>query len=807
MAKKPVNSDPFDSSDELLILATQLSALTVSQASSATPLQTTSPTALQSVSPGPLVLPDYGFCPRQINFTIPGKVGVLVTATEHDGKIDFVVDALGSGKDSADLRALFFHFNESKLATLQITGGDGFITATKIQANGVIDVGQGANIHGKADPFDVGIAFGTPGKGKDFVDGPVLFTISDAANDLTLDDIAHLQFGARLTSTGDKIVTLAPAAPDAHDDKGTTHEDTTVQLFVLGNDTDADGTDLLRITEVHQEPGAHGTVTIAADGKSLFYTPNKDFAGLNTDPDSIDDTFLYCVSDGKGGEDHATVNVHIIPVADQPTITFDVLPAEASDPINMVRLKVTATQSDVDHSEFIDRIEFGGLPAGVTLTSDGDLNPADQPDSVVKFVQLLLPTGQDVNFDLNVTAFSQEKGNGDPDEASITSSKHIEVDFTHNVTHQTFDANQQSIWTTGSGAPFTKDLFIGPNIPFDESETFLVPVVGPIPLPVKASVEGHVKVGLQVNVTFDGGAITAHLPYDVTIDTTFNETTDSLLIQSHADLAPGASFTTTGPEGSVDIAFVIDLLAKIGLEDGIAGVVGIDHTFALQPDPFHLIDFSSTGPDLPDIIPLPGGFSITLDWPHLSGGSTGQSGSEVDGTASSNNFMQLNLDVDAAAAFYFPLFEPIEAVLDPDPTSETNFELLDLDINAGANLLQKFVLNALKLDGHMTFENGDVLNFKVGDDIPIIRNASSLDGPDANHTIDFSLAMTPDATLDNETSVGLNVGGRLGLLKNIPVIDKSLFDEGLTIPVASIPVYDTDPFKLNFSSNHFDFAV
>jgi hypothetical protein len=67
--------------------------------------------------------------------------------------------------------------------------------------------------------------------------------------------------------------------------------------------------------------------------------------------------------------------------------------------------------------------------------------------------------------------------------------------------------------------------------------------------------------------------------------------------------------------------------------------------------------------------------------------------------------------------------------------------------------------------------------------------------------------MTPDATLDNETSVGLNVGGQLGLLKHIPVIDKSVFDEGLTIPVASITVYDTDPFKLNFNSNNFDFVV
>jgi hypothetical protein len=763
----------------------------------------------------PLSLASDPFCPRQIIFTIPGQPGVQVTATENNGKIDFIVDVLDDPKVTADLRGLFFHFNESKLATLKVTGTDvpNWITGTQINANKVIDLLDGVNMSGAASPFDVGIKFGTPGAKKDDIFFPVHFTLADTANDLTLDDFAHLRFGALLSDIGgpggaragvSKITGIAPAAPQALDDRTTTHEDQSVTINPLTNDSDGDH-DKLTITSVHLDSAAHGTVAIAADGQSFVYTPDKDYAGANSTKDSTDASFAYCVSDGHGGQDSATVNVHIIPVADQPTITFDVLPPEAADPINLVRLKVTAAQSDADGSEFIDRIVFGKLPDGVTMIGGDDFNPADQPDSIVKFVQLMLPTGQDVNFDFNVTAYAQEEGNGDPDEASATAGKHIAVDFTHNETHQTFDAIQQSIWTTGSGAPFSRDLFIGPNIPFDESVTFFDPPA--LPVPVDAFVEGHFKIGLEVNVTFDGGNITAHLPYDITIDTTYNETTDSLLIQTGAALEPGANFTTTGPEGNVDVSFIIDFLAKIGLEDSIAGVLGIDETLALQPDPFHLFGFSSTGSDLPDVVPLPGGFSITLDWPHLSGGSTGQSGNEVLGTASSNNFVQFNVDADAAAAFYFPPFEPIEAVLDPDPTSESNFEWFDLDINAGANLLQKFVLNSLKLDGALTFENNQTFSFKVGDALPIVRNASTLDGPDLNNTIDFALAMTPDATLDNETSVGLNVGGRLGLLKNIPVIDDSLFDEGLTIPLASIPVYDTDPFKLNFNSNNYDFVV
>jgi len=72
------------------------------------------------------------FCPRQITFTMPGKVGVQVTATKRDGQINFVVDVLGSAKEiAADLRGRFIHHDKSKLGNLQITGGDGLITETR----------------------------------------------------------------------------------------------------------------------------------------------------------------------------------------------------------------------------------------------------------------------------------------------------------------------------------------------------------------------------------------------------------------------------------------------------------------------------------------------------------------------------------------------------------------------------------------------------------------------------------------------------------------------------------------------------
>ena len=400
------------------------------------------------------------FCPRQITFTIPGKAGVQVTATEHDGAIDFVVDVLDT-KHSGDLRGLFFHFNELKLGGLQITGGDGLITDTQIKKNGVIDLGQGANMHGAADPFDVGIEFGTPGKGKDVVDGPVHFTLSDAANDLTLDDIAHMLFGARLTSSGDKITVLAPAAPDAKDDAFSIFEDGAsglnspskapipVVLSVLNNDTDADG-DQLIITDVHHEGVSHGAVAIAADGHSILYTPDLDYSGT--------DSFEYCVSDGHGGQDNATVNLTVAAVADKPTINVQVLPGLD---VYHVILNVTASQNDADSSEFIDRIDAsvaGGLPSGVTITPLGGINPGDEPDQIFQQFLVTLPHDQDVKFDLNVAAFSQETSNGDQEMASSATT--IELDFTHNVVDRTFEATDRSIWSNDQAIGFKDADFL-----------------------------------------------------------------------------------------------------------------------------------------------------------------------------------------------------------------------------------------------------------------------------------------------------------------------------------------------------------
>src|SRR5690606_23626181 len=69
----------------------------------------------------------------------------------------------------------------------------------------------------------------------------------------------------------------------------------------------------LTITAVTQGSQG-GTVTVAADKKSVSYSPAAGFQG--------DETFTYTVSAGTAGTDQATVTVHVVPFAKDDT--FDV---------------------------------------------------------------------------------------------------------------------------------------------------------------------------------------------------------------------------------------------------------------------------------------------------------------------------------------------------------------------------------------------------------------------------------------------------------------------------------------------------
>ena len=88
--------------------------------------------------------------------------------------------------------------------------------------------------------------------------------------------------------------------PIANDDMYSTPKGVPIRLDVLANDTDPDG-DPLTIVAVGTTDFAD--VTITSDGQ-LFYIPHIGWFGT--------DEFTYTISDGRGGEDTATVFITVI---------------------------------------------------------------------------------------------------------------------------------------------------------------------------------------------------------------------------------------------------------------------------------------------------------------------------------------------------------------------------------------------------------------------------------------------------------------------------------------------------------------
>ena len=125
--------------------------------------------------------------------------------------------------------------------------------------------------------------------------------------------------GGTATATVTVTVENTNDDPTAVDDVFTVDEDTTNDLDVLQNDSDAPDTgEVLTVTDAGFG-GTSGTTqvggTVQVVGNQVRYTPPADFFGT--------DTFTYDISDGNGGSAMATVTVTVDNVNDDPTANDD----------------------------------------------------------------------------------------------------------------------------------------------------------------------------------------------------------------------------------------------------------------------------------------------------------------------------------------------------------------------------------------------------------------------------------------------------------------------------------------------------
>ena len=154
------------------------------------------------------------------------------------------------------------------------------------------------------------------------------------------------------------ITVTANRAPVTAPDAASVSEDGSVDVDVLGNDSDPDG-DALTITNLTS--ASHGTATVV--GGKVRYVPVGNYSGQ--------DTFTYKASDGHGGLSPATaVTVTVDPSNDPPTALGDSA-SVAED--GSVDINVLANDTDVD-GDTLSITNLSDPPYGTVSVSDGKVH-------------------------------------------------------------------------------------------------------------------------------------------------------------------------------------------------------------------------------------------------------------------------------------------------------------------------------------------------------------------------------------------------------------------------------------------------
>jgi hypothetical protein len=786
-----------------------------------TGLLTTAPTSiLPAVDPV-----DPKLCPREIVFTIPGAPGVTVTGMEDGaGNLDFTATVNTTATLTGDIGGLFFQLNDAKLAGLTVAGPA--VTVFQAGDDNVIKVAPGVNMEGaQAVPYDVGVEFGTAGIGANHQDiTSASFVVSNAAHNLTLDDLLQPGetnlFGARVTAVGvpggsrpasEKITGDATQPITAKPDSISALEDgsVTIKASDLATDPNPNGGALI-ITQVTQP--ADGTVTIALDGSSLTFTPG-DFVPNG----AASGSFQYCVHDALGSEDSNTISTMVTPVADQPSIVITAL--ASGQTANDTLITFTASAGDFgtpqQGSDFLQSLSLalsGNVTNGVTLSDTmGLLDPVtntfnlggltqtftDTIDVKAPSIGAVGPLPLNLADILGITAVNAEtEGFGTPATASAMASQAINIDYSQDSQVQDFQAVNQSIWTTGTAFQTDFHRFLGIDTGFHGK-------VGGTALGFGLSAGGTIslKTGFQADLHVDSGSFSAHLPFNVTLDTTYNKTTDTLQIDPTATGLPGGQISSTGPNGNLELDFIFNAMAKYFAKATAFGTTVANPHGTLGPYKTTLTIVKLDSSKLSTSIPIPPGdpiATLTFAWPQLNTTPTGSAPGSASSAGTSNPIADFKLDLVALALAALGI--------NPDPldfsVAGLTVDLLSLDAGFGIDTQQQLNLNAIGLDPMLTVGTGataqmEPLNFNGAP--TVIHDVSSLGL--TNGAVPLSLALTPqDPTLQNITSLGgkLDFGLTVGKF-DFHGIGGALFDQTVNIPLGNVPIYK-NTFAVNFQS-------
>ena len=230
------------------------------------------------------------------------------------------------------------------------TDPDGSDTLTVGAVNTVGTTGT-VTLSGGTVSYDPNSQFESLALGETAVDS-FTYTVTDGNGGT---DIATVN----VTITGENDV------PVAADDNVTFGEDDGVSVLdLVGNDTDADGSDTLTVGGINT---AGTTGTVALSGGTVSHDPNGQFESLAVGETAID-SFTYTVTDGNGGTDVATVNVTITGANDVPVAADDNATFGEDDGVSVLDLVGNDTDPDGSDTLTVGAVNTAGTTGTVTLS-------------------------------------------------------------------------------------------------------------------------------------------------------------------------------------------------------------------------------------------------------------------------------------------------------------------------------------------------------------------------------------------------------------------------------------------------------
>ena len=246
-------------------------------------------------------------------------------------------------------------------------------------------------------------------------------------------------------------------APVAVDDNAAVENGQAVTIKVLDNDTDADGDMLTVATYTSAE---HGTLKLNADG-TFTYTPVAGFTGT--------DTFLYAITDDKGGYDTAKVTIEVTNgstggVNKAPVAVDDSGMTNKGEP---VLIDVLANDTDPDGDAIHVSTVTQGSNGMVFIGANGQLIyiPKAGFTGTDTFTYTITDGDKESTASVTVVVDGGNGGGGNnaPDAMDDSGMTDAGVPVVVNLLANDTDKDGDSLTITDLGAPANGSVFLGQN--------------------------------------------------------------------------------------------------------------------------------------------------------------------------------------------------------------------------------------------------------------------------------------------------------------------------------------------------------